>query len=203
MQNSEDNQISADLMVGARVRELRKKYRHSLKSLAELTGLNINTLSLLENGRISPSVSTLQRLAQAMDVTIASFFEEYSTPQAVLVTRNSGRPRINPEGALIENLTDRFLNDDLQAYVITLDAGYSSGEKKIRHEGYELVYCLQGRITYLVGDSEYLLEEGDSIVFDPRLNHCWENKGMEPSRFLLVIMPLSADSKTQFNHFKT
>jgi len=66
---------SAELQVGHRVRELRTRHGLSLRALADRSGLNINTLSLIENGKSSPSVSTLQQLAQALDVHISTFFE--------------------------------------------------------------------------------------------------------------------------------
>ena len=52
--------------VGQRLREIRTSRRLSMKSLAQMSGLNINTLSLIENERTSPSVSTLQQLAQSI-----------------------------------------------------------------------------------------------------------------------------------------
>ena len=61
--------------VGKRLRLLRSEKGLSLRALAELSGLNFNTLSLIENAKSSPSVSTLQRLAIALDVPITTFFE--------------------------------------------------------------------------------------------------------------------------------
>ena len=58
--------------VGQRLRVLRTEHGHSLRRLADLSGLNVNTLSLIENGRTSPSVSTLQQLARALQVPISS-----------------------------------------------------------------------------------------------------------------------------------
>lgn len=76
-----DNSISTpeslpvDLLVGKRLKDLRTERGYSLRILAERSGLNINTLSLIENGKSSPSVSTLQQLSQALEVPIAAFFE--------------------------------------------------------------------------------------------------------------------------------
>ena len=65
----------AEVLVGRKLRALRSRARLSLRALAERSGLNVNTLSLVENGKSSPSVSTLQQLARALDVPIAAFFE--------------------------------------------------------------------------------------------------------------------------------
>lgn len=61
--------------VGRNLRDLRAERELSIRSLAELSGLNVNTLSMIENGKSSPSVSTLQQLASALTVPITDFFE--------------------------------------------------------------------------------------------------------------------------------
>ncbi|MCE1252519.1 MAG: helix-turn-helix domain-containing protein, partial [Anaerolineae bacterium] len=77
--NEQPGLLSAELLVGMKLRYLRNQKGFSLRVLAERSGLNINTLSLVENGKSSPSVSTLQQLARALEVPITSFFE--SEPQ--------------------------------------------------------------------------------------------------------------------------
>lgn len=194
---------SMNMLVGVKLRELRKQKKLSLRNLADLTGLNINTISLMENGKISPSVSTLQRLSTALDVTISVFFEETSVSKPVIYTRGENRKFIFAEGAKIENLMDNALRDNLQAYIIALEPGYSSGERQIQHDGYELVYCIDGKFKYTVNDVEYLLTEGDSLMFDSHLHHCWHNTEAVQAKFLLMILPVSKDEKNKFNHFQT
>ena len=52
--------------VGARLRELRAEHGFSIRALAEHSQLNVNTLSLIEHNKTSPSVSTLQQVAAAL-----------------------------------------------------------------------------------------------------------------------------------------
>ncbi|MCB0148406.1 MAG: helix-turn-helix transcriptional regulator, partial [Caldilineaceae bacterium] len=61
--------------VGQRLRQLRTERGMSIRALADASGLSVNTLSLIENGKISPSVSTLHRAAAALGVIITAFFE--------------------------------------------------------------------------------------------------------------------------------
>jgi DNA-binding XRE family transcriptional regulator len=56
--------------VGRGLRTLRTGRGLSIRALAEKSGLNVNTLSLIENGKTSPSVHTLQQLAQALEMPI-------------------------------------------------------------------------------------------------------------------------------------
>ncbi len=70
--------------VGRRLRALRNEQNLSMRALAELSGLNVNTLSLIENGKTSPSVSTLQQLAAALKVPIGAFFESPILPESIV-----------------------------------------------------------------------------------------------------------------------
>ncbi len=66
--------LADEIDVGQRLRELRATRGLSLRALAKLSSLNVNTLSLIENRRTSPSVSTLQQLAQTLQVSYLGLF---------------------------------------------------------------------------------------------------------------------------------
>ena len=88
--------FSADLQdvdVGARVRELRIAAGLSIRALAEASGLNVNTLSFIENNKSSPSVSTLQQLAATLEIPLTSFFETKDSEKQ-LVFQNLPHARV-------------------------------------------------------------------------------------------------------------
>ncbi len=76
-----DENTEMDIDVGRSLRQLRGKTQLSLRALAKKSGLAINTLCLIENGKTSPSVSTLQRLALGLEVPITAFFETNAPDQ--------------------------------------------------------------------------------------------------------------------------
>lgn len=76
--------------VGRCLRRLRDGRDLSIRALAEQSGLNVNTLSLIENGKSSPSVSTLQQLASALAVPITAFFE-MDIPKNMISYQKSGQ----------------------------------------------------------------------------------------------------------------
>src|SRR5512134_567139 len=83
-----------EVNVGLRLRELRLERSLSIRALAERSGLNVNTFSLIENNKTSPSVSTLQQIAAALEVPITAFFETEAPKNSIahIVARN--RPRM-------------------------------------------------------------------------------------------------------------
>jgi quercetin dioxygenase-like cupin family protein len=51
------------------------------------------------------------------------------------------------------------------------------------------LYCLEGCIAFFVGEKEYDLEPGDSLIFEAHIPHRWENQNDSLSRAILVICP--------------
>ena len=72
-------EVNLGIRIGQQVREIRKLRGLSLQALAELSRLNINTLSLIENERTSSSVGTLQQLARSLQVPLSPSFSRRST----------------------------------------------------------------------------------------------------------------------------
>ncbi len=196
-----NNRSDLDNLVGNRLRELRTRQGLSLRMLASLSGLNINTLSLVENGKTSPSVSTLQQIAIALDVPINTFFESEPVEKQIVFTPRESRPETSFGSALMQNLGLDFSGNTVQPFVVTLQRGQGSGERKIVHTGSELVYCLEGRLQYIVDQQEFELNPGDNLLFEASLPHQWKNPSDADAVFLLTIIPANDREHSGKHHF--
>lgn len=182
-----DGNISAESLVGQKVRELRTRRGLSLRALAERSGLNINTISLIENGKSSPSVGTLQQIGKALDFPLSAFFETGPVPREIVFTLCNEGTKAVFDHAAMQNLGKGFLGSGVQPFFVALEPHTGSGEQLIIHPGYEFVYCLSGEVIYQIGQTEYVLHRGDSILFKAHLPHCWQNKCKEESQFILIL----------------
>lgn len=190
-----------DDLVGSRLHELRTGQGLSLRVLADRSGLNINTLSLIEHGKSSPSVSTLQQLANALNVQIGAFFEEQPRSLRVVHFRACHARHSTGIGIIMENLGKNLENHAVQPFLVTLPAGAGSGASPIVHTGHEFVYCLAGILDYEIENQSYLLEPGDSLVFQAHLPHRWQNTSLEECRIMLVIFPADHHDVSIDRHF--
>lgn len=191
----------AEVLVGRKMRELRTQRGYSLRALADRSGLNVNTLSLVENGKSSPSVSTLQQLAQALEVPITTFFESTPHERKVIFTSADERPQALLGNTRMQNLGKDLAGNIVQPFVVTLEPGAGSGDRVIVHTGVEFVYCLSGSVLYQVDDVDFSLTTGDSLIFEAHLPHCWENLGSEPAQILLVLYPSDEHEEPGGRHF--
>jgi transcriptional regulator with XRE-family HTH domain len=190
-----------EISVGQRLHEIRILRRLSMRSLAEMSGLNINTLSLIENERTSPSVSTLQQLAQSLQVPIADFFATDDGNKELIHQKHGQRSRVAFEHSTIEDLAMGMPHFGAEPLLVTLNPGADSGKNLIVHTGREFVYCIEGHIAYTVNNKEYALEPGDSLVFEAYLPHHWKNSDPAPSRILLMLCPMDVRDSPTERHF--
>lgn len=187
--------------LGERLRQLRSERSISQRDLARLANLSPNSISLIERDETSPSVATLQSLATALNIRMSYFFEE-ETPASVLHIKSGSRPKIESEGVVIEGMGKTLPSQELEPFSITLEpkAG-SGGERQVVHSGHEFVYCLQGKIEYVVDGNVYLLEVGDILIFEATLPHLWRNPFDIEAKFILVLQTPNASREPVQRHF--
>lgn len=190
-----------ETLVGLKIRTVRNEKGFSLKLLAERSGLNINTLSLIENSKSSPSVSTLQQLAKALDVPITAFFESEPVTKNVVFTRHDQRPGANFSNVFLQNLGKDLKDNAVQPFIVNLEKDAGSGGEFIVHTGHEFVYCLTGKIEYKIEKDIFTLSAGDSLVFEAHLPHQWKNIFDGDSQIILVLHPADQRETPGGRHF--
>ncbi len=189
--------------VGTRLLEVRRARGLSLRALAAASGLSINAISRIERGDSSPTVSSLQQLAAALDVPLIEFFRVEPELATVLVRENR-RLKSRNAGVLIESLGAGLPGQNLGPFLMTLEPAASSSDESVRHGGEEFVHCLEGEVDYLVGGETYRLERGDSLIFLAHQPHLCRNPSGAKARLLIVILAPSGEVQaTQQRHLMT
>jgi len=200
MQPSTEKSISTEISVGHRLQELRTMQGLSIRSLAEISGLNFNTLSLIENEKTSPNVSTIQQLATALQLPMTAFFESSYNYKDVVFQKHGQRPRTTfPHGEL-EDLGGGLALGEATPLLMTSKPKTNSGSDAIVHTGQEFIYCLEGSIVYWVGQDEYILESGDSLIFQAHIPHRWENRSDTLTLCILIICPSDNSDRSVGQH---
>ncbi len=187
--------------VGKRIRQLRRQSELSIRALAELSELNVNTLSLIENNKASPSVSTLQQIALGLHVPIAAFFETESPKRNLVFQKAGQRPRAEFSYGMLEDLGAGLTLHGGQPLLVALEPGADSGSTPIVHTGFEFVFCLEGSLSYVIEEKNYLLVPGDSLIFEAHLPHRWGNTGVTVTRSLLILCPSDENDHPTERHF--
>ena len=183
--------MATELQLGSRIRALRQARHLTLRDVAERSGVTESFLSQVERDVTSPSIATVQRIARALDLSIAQLFVEQ--PELGRVVRREARRRVEYPGL---QAVDEFLtaNDAgrLQVILSTIQAGGGTGPEPYTHESdEEVVVVLSGVLDLWVGDEHYVLREGDTITYPSRLPHWNMNHGDRPAVVLFCLTPPS------------
>lgn len=177
--------------LGARIRMLREREGLSLRTVAEAAGVSESFLSQIERGVASPSVASLRRVAEALGESVGSLFEGPSLPGKVV--RVADRRRlVHPQRQWEDVLVTPASSRRLQVILSTIESGAGSGEEPYAHDSdEECVIVLKGQLEFWVDEEPYLLQEGDSILFESRRPHRNRNPGPGKAEVLWVITPPS------------
>lgn len=187
--------------VGTRLRTMRDQQGLSLRALSKRCGLSINTISLIERGENSPTVSTLHRLATALNVPITNFFQE-ETRQMVVSTKRGLGLRSQSDWAVMESLGIGLFSQQLEPFRMVINPGVGNVSDPISHSGEEFIHCLEGVIEYMIGDRMFHLEQGDSLLFDATQQHAYRNSSPTPAIILLVFQATQDNARVHQLHMK-
>lgn len=178
--------------IGQRLRDARTLRGLTLTELSGISGLSVGMLSKVENGQISPSLTTLQTLAKALSVPLSTLFENR-------VDRADVSYVASGEGLSIERRGTRHGHRyqllghtirgavALEPYLITLSDD-AEPYPHFRHEGVEFLHVLSGEMDYRHGESLYRLKPGDSLTFDAAVPHGPDQLIDLPTVFLSIII---------------
>ncbi|WP_300073758.1 XRE family transcriptional regulator [uncultured Ruegeria sp.] len=182
-----------EVAIGREVRAFRKQQNITVADLAQLTGLSIGMLSKIENGNTSPSLTTLQLLADALSVPLTSFFRQFEERREAVHTKAGEGVELEREGTranhqynLLGHIGANGSGVIVEPYLITLTAE-SDVFPTFQHGGIETIYMLEGEVDYRHGDQIYPLRPGDTLFFDADAPHGPERLASLPARYISVI----------------
>lgn len=179
-------------MLGAQVRALRTALGMKLSDLAAVAGLSPGMLSKVENGVTSASLTTLQAIAQALNMPLASLFTRFDAKsEATFVKAGQGltmERRGSAKGHRYQLLGHGLRPEvGVEPYLITLDED-SDAYPIFQHVGIEFLYMLKGAVLYAHGDRSYAMEPGDSLFFDAGVPHGPMELRRLPAVYLSIIV---------------
>ena len=186
-------------LVGERLKSARLRRGLTARGLAEAGDIALNTISLIERGKISPTVATLHKLATALRVPLTFFFEDTSIHEVVFLKRGQ-RQKADGARVKLESLGSGLRDQTVEPLLLTLEPQADSGPDPMVHLGHELVFCLEGCLEYQVGEEVYRLEPEDSLLFEARRPHRWRNVQNTATRALLIIQAAQGGEEARRQH---
>lgn len=152
------------MKIGYRIKNLRNRQRVTLAELAKRTGLTTSFLSQLERDLTSPSISSLEKIAQSLGAKVANFFETGEKKELIFIKKGAALKFIDQEKHIsAETLAGGLWNIKMQPYIFTLGVGAELTRELIYSAGENFGIVLKGKLELLCDEEIIIFEEGDSI----------------------------------------
>lgn len=163
-----------ETVVGRNIKTIRQNARLNISGLADRSGLSKALISRLENGKVSPSVATLLKIAKALQTPVSTLFDGPPEHEGIVIVRLSERKPLvrmgTPFGYSYESLAYKKSDKLMEPFIVRYPPADPSREM-FDHEGEEFVLVLQGRLKLIHGEQSFILEVGDAAYLDSGIPH--------------------------------
>ena len=183
MANREDESAEA-AAIGRRLSALRRRAGLSQRALARRAEVTNSTISLIEAGKMNPSVGALRRILQGIPVGMSEFFSHEAEPEAAIFFAAEELPEIGRGGVSLRQVGHSLAGRAMMILRETYEVGADTGRVPVGHEAEEGGIVISGRIEVTVGEARKVLGPGDAYYFDSRTPHRFRQVG--PERCVLV-----------------
>lgn len=165
-----------------KLKEVRKEKNITLQELADNAGVTKGMLSQVENNRTIPSLTVFLNIIKSLQIDVNDFFKDINSLPAtnkVIFKKKSQNQFFEKENAIgfsYQRLLSTTINDQhLDFVLLTLQPNAS--RPMVSTDAYEFKLLLKGKVEYVIGNEVYVMEEGDTLLFDATVLHNPRNVG--------------------------
>jgi len=176
--------------VNLNIRRYRKKMNLTLRELAKKLDVSASFLSQVETGKVTPSLSTLLKIANALNTTIGKLLGDDGDLGIKHLVRKNERKKIKQIGSGLEIwlLASQNPSWQMEPVLYLFYKNGTTGELS-QHYGQEFVYVLKGSLEIILDKKKYKLNEGDSFYFNSYIMHKFNNAYDGITEVIRVIVP--------------
>ncbi|MEK4274561.1 helix-turn-helix domain-containing protein [Paenibacillus sp. FSL R7-0026] len=170
--------------IGSMIRATRKKKNMTIAQICEATGLSQGFMSQVETNKTSPSIATLENIAETLKVPLAYLLLK-KDERMKIVRRNERKITTSgPEKLRVEHLGS---TKNVRMMLVEFPAGATTGEVPHAHEGEEVHVVIKGKIYAEQGEDSSIFEEGDSFSWNACTPHLVKNVGDETALVYITV----------------
>lgn len=178
--------------IGARIRATRLSKTLTLEDLSEKTGLSKSFLSNVENNRTSPSINSLEKIAQSLEIPISVLFLQRNFIPQIVTAEQRDRTHFGQDNRVVEWISNMpFSNMEVLILEIPVRRDPGQNAPLHTHRGEECHLVLEGRLRGTYGTETFTVEAGDSFHWDGSVPHNVDNIGDSPAKMIIALTPPS------------
>lgn len=180
------------MTIGEKLKKSRNEKGMSLRELATRVELSASFLSQIEQGKASPSIENLKKIANTLDVRVSYLIEDEDDEiRNIQYIKENEMRYLESRGSNIRMALLMPTNKEKNMEPIIYEIGINgeSGRDFYSHGGEEFIYIVDGELDVYIADKKYNLSKGDSLYFKSHLQHRFKNTSKKPVKALWVVSP--------------
>jgi transcriptional regulator with XRE-family HTH domain len=175
--------------VGGHLKAVRIMYGLSQRELAKRAGVTNGTISLIEQNRVSPSVSSLKKVLDGIPMSLAEFFTlDLQVNPQVFYARDE-LTDIGDRDVSLRLIAAKRPNRAMAIMHERYRPKADTGSDMLSHKGEEGGVIVSGRIELTVGGQSRVLGPGDAYYFASAVPHRFRNVGDQPCELISASTP--------------
>lgn len=178
--------------IGERLKKCRNEKGLSLRELAGKIDLSASFLSQIEQGKASPSIENLKKIANALDVRVGYLIEdEEDDEKNIHFIKKDEMKYLESKGSKIKIafLLNNNKEKNMEPIIYEIGPNGESGRDFYSHAGEEFIFIIEGSLEIFIGEKKYYLNEGDSLYFKSNIKHRFKNITDKSVKALWVVSP--------------
>ncbi len=181
-----------NILIASRVAELRRISGKTSDEMASMLGMETELYLKCESGETDFTFAMLHKCADIFDIDINDLLtgEQPKLSRYSVLRKGEGAMLNRTEGFSYQLLATNFKGKFSEPFLVQAKFDPAEMNKPIpvsTHKGEEFDYILKGKLKVVIGDSEEVLSEGDTLYYDSSIPHgmiAWD----ADCTFLAVVM---------------
>ncbi|MCB9771312.1 MAG: helix-turn-helix transcriptional regulator [Candidatus Omnitrophica bacterium] len=184
------------MLIGKRLKELREKNKMSLTDLSQKSGVQIATLSRIENMKMTGTLESHLNIAKALSVDLVELYDNLKNDEQKAEPPHVNKPQTSVESftyndrASYEILTSQLLKKKMLPIILRIEPDGKTNTEQNPSGSERFIFILEGEVTAYIGKEHYALKTNSSLYFDASVEHHFENKGKKAVKVISVITPV-------------
>jgi len=179
--------------IGSLLKKLRLEKELTLADVASKLKITSSLLSQIENGKITPSLKSLEDLVRFYAINLSDFFKQTEQKRFIFVPKSECETFADEKnGYLLTLLASKLQNNALESYLVDLltDSAIEVSTISKDINGERIIYVISGRIKITLDNTEtFIITHGDSLNFKSYVDCKIENQLKETSSFFISGVP--------------
>lgn len=187
---SEQKTLETLKQIGTRIKAIREISDMSTQDFAKSINLDLETYIKYETGEADIPISVLSAISAIYNVEMTALLTggEPRLTRISVVKKGKGLKIERRKEYKYQDLAFNFINKKAEMFLVTVDVSKGTPKHAYSHAGQEFNYILEGTLKIIFDGKEYILEEGDSVIFDSSFEHAMTAIGKKPAKFIAVVL---------------